>query len=177
MDRLVHYLKRINQGVAVVAGLALLAGVLLICAEIVLRACKVPFTGSDEISGYLMAAISSWGLSYGLLTKAHVRIDILRNQAPKALRAVFDLLAIMSLSYVAIFVATKVETVVAKTGLAHSLANTALATPLIIPQSIWFAGWVWLAISSSILSIYGIYLVCTKQFTKLDDVIGTESEV
>lgn len=50
MNMIVTILKRINDWVAVVAGIALLGGILLICAEIVSRALSVPFSISEEIS-------------------------------------------------------------------------------------------------------------------------------
>ncbi|MDC0610821.1 TRAP transporter small permease [Vibrio sp.] len=177
MNLIITMLKRINDWVAIIAGIALLAGVGLICAEILMRAMGVHFTGSDEISGYLMASISSWGISYALLNRAHVRIDILRDKTSKSFRCVFDLIAIASVSFVAIYVATKVVSVIDKSLRSGALANTALETPLIIPQSIWFAGWIWFAISSTLLFLVGLSLFFTRRFDQVDRVIGTESEV
>lgn len=177
MTRIVILLKRINDWVAIIAGVALLAGVVLILGEIILRGVGVPFTGSDELSGYLMASISSWGISYALLNKAHVRIDVLRTKATRPFRCVFDLIAIASVAFVAIYIASKAISVVEKSAHSGALANTALATPLIIPQSIWFAGWVWFAVSASILFVVGLLLFLARRYEQVDDVLGTESDI
>ena len=177
MNLIITMLQRINDWVAIIAGLALLAGVGLICSEIILRAMGVHFTGSDEISGYLMASISSWGISYALLNRAHVRISLLRAKKSPGFRCAFDLISIASVSFVAIFIATKVIGVVEKSIRSGARSNTALETPLIIPQSVWFAGWVWFAISSTLLALIGLYLFFIRRYEQVDRVIGTESEV
>ncbi|USD61679.1 TRAP transporter small permease subunit [Vibrio sp. SCSIO 43140] len=176
MNMIVTILKRINDWVAVVAGIALLGGILLICAEIVSRALSVPFSISEEISGYIMASITSWGISYGLLNHAHVRIDILRVKTSERVRSLLDLISIASVSFVAIYVATKAITVLEKSIKSGALANTALETPLIIPQSIWFAGWIWFAISSTGLLIVGVYLFFKKRPEEVDSIIGVRAE-
>ncbi|MHA2936876.1 TRAP transporter small permease subunit [Vibrio sp. RC27] len=177
MNLIIVTLKRINDWVAVIAGVALLAGVCLICIEILMRAMNIHFSGSEEISGYLMASISSWGISYALNNRAHVRIDILRDKANSSIRCLFDLISIASVSFVGIYVSTKAVSVIEKSYRSGALANTALETPLLIPQSIWFAGWVWFAISSTLLFVIGFSLFLTQRFDKANEVIGTESGV
>jgi TRAP-type C4-dicarboxylate transport system permease small subunit len=176
MLKLVHILKQLNEWVARLAGLALLAGIALIIIEIVLREMGFNFSGSEEISGYLMASLSSWGISYALMHRAHVRIDILREKAQKhaAIRSLFDLVAIASVSFVAIYVATKVVAVVEKSANTGALANTALETPLIIPQSIWLAGWLWFAVLSTLLLLIGVVLFAQRRFDDVDSLLGIE---
>ncbi|MEO9274436.1 TRAP transporter small permease subunit [Marinomonas sp. 5E14-1] len=176
MIRLIDYLKCINNGVAIIAGLVLLACVILILIDILLRELHISFGGSEEISGYVMAAISSWGISYALTTKAHVRIDIIRNKRQPLGRAVFDLTALCATSYVAVYAAYYVIPVFEKSFKRNSLANTSLETPLIIPQSIWMAGWLWFAVSSCLLLICALWLMYKKSYQPLNDMIGTETE-
>ncbi|QUJ66631.1 TRAP transporter small permease [Photobacterium sp. GJ3] len=176
MNRIVIGLKRLNDWVAVVAGIALLGGVALICAEILFRAFSVPFSGSEEISGYLMASITSWGVSYGLLNLAHIRIDILRKKSSERIRSLLDLVSIAAVSFVSIYIAMKAITVVEKSMNSGALSNTALEIPLIIPQTIWFAGWVWFAISATTLFIAGVYLFFTQRTKEIDNSIGVRSE-
>ena len=59
MDRL----RAANRIVAMVAGVALLLTALFVLLEITLRALHLPnLGGADEISGYIMAAVTAWGL-------------------------------------------------------------------------------------------------------------------
>ncbi|GAL20924.1 TRAP dicarboxylate transporter DctQ subunit unknown substrate 7 [Vibrio maritimus] len=111
-----------------------------------------------------------------MLNHAHVRIDILRVKTSERVRSLLDLISIASVSFVAIYVATKAITVLEKSIKSGALANTALETPLIIPQSIWFAGWIWFAISSTGLLIVGVYLFFKKRPEEVDSIIGVRAE-
>ncbi|MDP5252733.1 MULTISPECIES: TRAP transporter small permease subunit [unclassified Vibrio] len=177
MSPIITLVKRVNNGVAIIAGIALLVGVGLTSLEIVLRALGIHFSGSEELSGYLMAAITSWGISYALVHRAHVRIDLLRARAGQRVKCLFDLAAMASVSFVAIYAALKVTTVVEKSIRSQSLSNTALEVPLVIPQTIWMLGWCWFALSSTVLLLVGVYYFLTQRFEQVDKVIGTESEV
>lgn len=176
MLRVVDCLKRINNGVAIAAGLVLLACVLLILIDILLREFGVSFGGSEEISGYVMASVSSWGICYALTVKAHVRIDVIRNKGMAASRSIFDLIALAATSYVAVYAAYYVIPVVGKTFKRNSFSNTSLETPLIIPQSIWMAGWIWFAVTSCVLLVCAFWLVIKQKHNQVNDLIGTETE-
>ena len=176
MTGIIYILKRINNGVAVTAGLALLACIAIILVDIVLREFGVAFSGSEEISGYVMAAVTSWGVCFALTAKAHVRIDLLREKGGDKMRSLYDLIALASLSYVAIYVAYRAWPVLTKTLKSGALSNTALEVPLYIPQSIWFAGWIWFALSSSVLLILSVLLVLQGRHQVVDETIGTGDE-
>lgn len=66
IDRAVLSLRRINDKLAVVAGLALLLTAGYILADIILRRFDASFGGTDEISGYVMAGVTSWAMAYAL---------------------------------------------------------------------------------------------------------------
>ncbi|QUX90273.1 C4-dicarboxylate ABC transporter permease [Marinomonas sp. A3A] len=176
MMRIIDWLKRINNGVAIAAGLVLLACILLILVDIVLREFGISFGGSEEISGYVMASVSSWGICYALTEKAHVRIDVLRNKSKAVGRSISDLIALCATSFVAIYAAYYVIPVVEKSFKRQSLANTSLETPLIIPQSIWMAGWIWFAVTSCVLLVCATWLVIQRKHDQVDDIIGTGTE-
>ena len=177
MTRIIYILKRINNGVAVTAGLALLACITLILLDIALREIGISFSGSEEIAGYVMAAVTSWGVCYALTAKAHVRIDLLRNKGNAFIRSLFDLIALAALSYVAIYLAYHVLPVLNKTLKSGALSNTSLEIPLYLPQSIWIAGWIWFAVSSSVLLVLAAILVVQGKYVLADDAIGTGGDV
>ena len=177
MTHIIDILKRINNGVAVTAGLALLACITIILADIVLREIGISFSGSEEISGYVMAALTSWGVCFALTVKAHVRIDLLREKGNALMRSLCDLVALAALSYVAVYVAYRAVPVLSKTLKSGALSNTAMEVPLVIPQSIWLAGWFWFAASSSILLIVAIVLVIQGRHDVVDETIGTGNEL
>ncbi|WP_025563353.1 TRAP transporter small permease subunit [Psychromonas sp. SP041] len=177
MIRIISFLKKINNGIAVIAGLALLACITLIILDIVLREIGISFSGSEEISGYVMAAVTSWGVCYGLTVKAHVRIDFLREKGNLLISSLFDLIALAALSYVAVYLAYYAIPVLSKTLKSGALSNTAMEIPLYLPQSIWLAGWIWFAISSSVLLIISIILVIQGKYEIVDKNIGTGGDL
>ncbi len=157
--RLAGRLRRVNRSVGIACGAVLLATGLLILVEIVMRrTVGSALGGSDEIAGYVMAAIATWGLSWALSERAHVRIDLVQRRLAPAGRGALDALAILSVAGVAALVAVHAWSVLATTLDRGSLANTPLETPLWIPQAIWLGGWAWFAVTGWTLA--GCLLAC-----------------
>lgn len=170
--RVAHFVTRINRVVALAAGGMLLLCVALILAEIVLRRFGAGFGGTDELSGYVMAIATAWGLSWALVERAHVRIDLLRARLGQRGRGVFDILALWSMAAVVITVAWKSWSVLEKTLSTGATANTALGTPLWIPQTLWWAGWVWFAICCAIFSVIALALMLSGRADEQEELIG-----
>jgi TRAP-type C4-dicarboxylate transport system permease small subunit len=64
------------------------------------------FSGSDEISSFLFAVGTSWSLAYVLVTRGHVRIDVLYSVFGPRTRVLLDLFALLMLG---LFTAALVE--------------------------------------------------------------------
>jgi TRAP-type C4-dicarboxylate transport system permease small subunit len=177
MQGLVQGLTRINGYVAVAAGLMLLAAVATILADVVMRAVAHPLGGTDELSGYAMAIASAWGASYALTERAHVRIELIRNKLMPTGRAWMDLLALAALAATAVVIGWRGWGVLASTLANDARANTALATPLAWPQALWFAGWLWFAISAVILLMSVLVFMLQRNWTAVDKAIGFKGEL
>lgn len=177
IDRLIAGIRRINRVIALTAGVALVACVLLILVDVVLRHFGVTFGGSDEISGYVMAGIASWGMSYTLTELAHVRIDLIRLRLRPIGKAILDLIAILALAITAVTIAYECWPVLHTTITNQARANTPMATPLWIPQSIWLAGWLWFAFSSSVLVLLTLVLLGKRDLKRVDGLVGARTEM
>lgn len=178
IDRAVGSLRWINEGVALVAGFALLGTVALILLDIALRRLGVAsLGGTDEISGYVMAITTGWAMSYALTKLAHVRIDLLRNKLPTPGKAFVDIVSLWTLAATAIFIAIKTWPVLARSIRLDSAANTPLATPLWIPQSLWFAGWFWFALSASVLALALAWYVARGTADKAEKIGGVGTQL
>jgi TRAP-type C4-dicarboxylate transport system permease small subunit len=177
MMRIIDFLGRINNGVALAAGLSLLACVALILVEIVVRQLGMPLGGTDEISGYVMAMTTSWGVAYALTERAHVRIDMLRAKCVPAGRALLDCVAILALAATAIVVAWRGWSVLSKTLLTGAKANTALETPLWIPQLLWWSGWLWFAISAVLIAAASLMLLFQRRYDAVNKIAGMRGEL
>jgi TRAP-type C4-dicarboxylate transport system permease small subunit len=170
-------LRRVNDVIALAVGALLLACVALVFAEVVLRRLGLAaLGGTDEISGYAMAGATSWGMAYALTALAHVRIDLLRQKGPPPVRAALDLLALATLAGVALAVAWMGWSVVERTLVNDSRANTPLETPLWIPQLLWWSGWVWFAAVSVVLWLAAAALFLSRDTAGVEAAIGARDE-
>lgn len=177
IDATIEGIRRINRMIAMAAGVALMGCVLLILVAVLLRKFGVAFGGSSEISGYVMAGVASWGMSFTLTELAHVRIDLIRLRLRPVGRAVLDLLAILAVAATAVTIAFQCWPVLRTTLVNHSHANTSMGTPLWIPQSIWFAGWIWFALSASLLVLLTVLLLARGDLQRVDALVGARSEM
>ena len=177
MMGIIDFLRRINSGVALLAGLSLLACVALILIEIVVRQMGMPLGGTDEISGYVMAITTSWGVAYALTEKAHERIDLLRAKCVPAGRALLDCVAILALAGTAIVVAWRGWSVLSITLATGAKANTALETPLWIPQLLWWSGWVWFAVSAVLIAVASLMLLAQRRYDDVNEIAGMGDEL
>ncbi|GLQ05051.1 TRAP transporter small permease subunit [Sneathiella chinensis] len=177
MTSLIALLRKINHWVALTVGFILLACVAFTLVEIVVRRVGLSLGGVDEISGYVMAIVTSWGVSYALTEMAHVRIDLLRNRLIPLFRSVFDMIAILSLAATGLVVAWRGWGVVSKTLSTGARANTPLETPLWIPQIFWWAGWTWFAVTACILVLSTLYFIVRGDHDRLDNTVGARAEV
>ena len=171
-------LRRANRVVGLILGAVLVGMVIYILIDVVGR--KIGWGsigGTDEISGYVMAALASWGLACTLLERAHVRIDLIRQKCAEAGQALMDLFAMIVTNGVVLVIAVNCWPVLRATIAHGSQANTALSTPLWIPQGIWFAGWVWFAFSATALSLLGIAYLAAGRRGALVRAIGIGSEL
>jgi TRAP-type C4-dicarboxylate transport system permease small subunit len=177
VDRLVAAVARVNRAIARLLGLGLVAMGALILVEIGLRASGGgALGGSDEIAGYVMAAIATWGFAYALVERAHVRIDLVQRRLPAAARAWLDVFALSLLTAVAAVVTVYGWRVLATTLARGSTANTPLETPLWIPQSIWLAGWAWFTATAALLLAVALVQVVRGRYRAVERLAGTAGD-
>ncbi|RED13979.1 TRAP transporter small permease subunit [Pontivivens insulae] len=169
-------LRRLNRSVALLVGLMLLLCAAVVLLDIILRQVGSSLGGTDEISGYAMAIATSWGMAYTLLELGHVRIDLLRTRAPAFGRAMFDLFSMVVMTGVVVLIAIKCWPVVARSWTQGSTANTPLETPLIWVQAPWFAGWLWFAGMSAVVTLLAASLIFRRDFEGSEEAIGAFAE-
>lgn len=174
--RVLDLMKRLNRWVAMVIGVLLLACVCFILTEIIVRQLGSSLGGTDEISGYVMAIATSWGMGFALLELSHVRIDILRLQAKALGRCLFDLMAMAVMAATVTVIAYRCWPVLERSLMNGSRANTPLETPLALVQLPWFAGWAWFAIVSLVTLWAALVMVLRGDYVGSEAAIGTVAE-
>ena len=169
-------LRRWNSRIAILMGIFLLGCATVVVLDIVLRQLGRSLGGTDEISGYVMAIVTSWGMSYALLELGHVRIDLLRSRTGAAGRAMFDLFAMLMLASTITLIAVRCWPVLARSLTNGSRANTPLETPLALVQTPWFAGWVYFAIVAWLTFVAALLLIVRKEFDAAEKVVGMQAD-
>lgn len=141
MNRLVRLVDRVSIWAAWVSGGLLFLTAVLIAVEVVLRKVfALSLGGADEISNYVLAVTSSWTFGYALVRKAHIRIDALYLRLRSSARVALDVASLALFAFCSALITGYAFQVLHTSILRRSVANTPLATPLWIPQGLWFAG-------------------------------------
>ena len=174
--RMIDTLRRLNKGVALCVGAGLLICAAFVLTDIIMRRFGTSLGGTEEIAGYAMALATSWGMSYTLLEMGHVRIDILRSQVDSFKRALFDVFAMIVMSGVIITIAIKAWPVLERSIKNGSTANTPLETPLVWVHLPWFAGWVWFALMSTLVTLAALSLLVKRRYADTEGFIGAFAE-
>ncbi len=157
LDRVHGLLDGVTRLGAILAGYALLGLSLLICAEILLRRLAgFSLQGVDEIGGYVLAGISGFAFAFGLMQKAHTRIDLLFRYGHPWVQAILNVLAALTFAGIALFMAIRANATLERSLELGSLAPTPLRTPIWIPQSIWVTGLTLFAVVALFLAVRAV---------------------
>ncbi|WP_087719062.1 TRAP transporter small permease subunit [Salinicola salarius] len=173
VDALVRAVRQISRWAARLIGLLLLAVVALVIIEVVSRKLLGhSFEGVQEYAGYVLAILSSWGLSHTLTERAHIRIDVGYSRLPIAARAALDLLSILAVNLVGWMIVIHAWPVFSDSLSNHTTANTPLSTPLWIPQLVWVLGYTWFALSAVMLAIRALLAATQGDSATIHTLIG-----
>lgn len=175
--RLLDFLRWLNRGIALAVGLGLLACVAFVLVEITLRRLGSSLGGTTEITGYVMAVATAWGMGFALTELAHVRIEMLRTRMARWGRVMLDLIAMIAMAGTVCLIAFRAWPVLARSIANDSRANTVLETPLWIPQSLWFAGWTWFALMSVAVTLCALALILQGRLGHVEAAIGPGNEI
>ncbi|MFC7396502.1 TRAP transporter small permease subunit [Chelatococcus sp. GCM10030263] len=147
MARLHDVVAGLSLWMARIGGLMLVAASGLISIEILARKfILIPFSVGSELSSYALAIAASWAFGYAVLNRAHVRIDVVRNWTPPAVRFGLDVLALATLAAAALILSYFAWDTVETSWLLGARENTSLGTLLVIPQGLWLIGLIWFAL-------------------------------
>lgn len=174
--RVLTMLRRANRRIATLVGIMLLVCAGFVLVDILMRQLGSSLGGTDEISGYVMAIATSWGMSFALVELGHVRIDFLRSTVATKGRVLFDLLAMIVLTGTVTLIAFRCWPVLERSIANLSRANTPLETPLWLVQLPWFAGWLWFAVVSWLTLVAALVLFARGDHSTAEAAIGVFAE-
>ena len=176
VERLLRRANALSLGAAWFGGAITLASVLLICFDVLVRK-FFGFTtgGADELSGYAFAISTSWSLAFVVLHRGNVRVDALYQRLPVRVSAVLDWLSLVALGVFMVFLTYYASFVVDTSWTQSSAANTPLATPLWIPQGLWFLGLVWMCLVLALMLVRASVALVTGDIPTIKDLCGVRS--
>jgi len=76
----------VSRGFNVLAGTAVVAMMLLTCADVILRLFRHPVPGTYEIVGFLGTVVISFSLAYTSLEKGHIAVELLIEKLPRRIQ-------------------------------------------------------------------------------------------
>ncbi|HUG22696.1 TRAP transporter small permease subunit [Piscinibacter sp.] len=139
--------QRIENMLATAFGCIFLGLAVVVTVETVARKLfNVSLQGADELGGYALAVGSTIAFSLAVMGRNHIRVDVFHGKFPPRAQALLNWLAIVSLAAFGVFIAWVAFKVIGDTLEYRSTAQTPWATPLIIPQGVWYAGLVTFAL-------------------------------
>ena len=174
-------MKALEHIAAAVFGAAFLVLALAVAAETLSRKLfNHSLQGVDELAGYLLAVGGALACAVALVGRAHIRIDIVHDLFPKALRIVLNVLAVIALAVCAAALTRMAWIALDDSILFNSTAQTPWATPLRIPQAAWVAALALFLLVALIQAGRVFLLLARGQFDRIDAEYsprGTKEEV
>lgn len=152
----------------VFVGLAFLVAVETIMRKVFVRSLQ----GVDELGGYSLAVGAALAIAVALRTRAHIRIDVVHDRLPRALRVLLNLIAYPALAVAAIALFVMAWYALKETIDFSSVAQTPWATPLKYPQGAWLAALAVFVIFAMVEALKVIALALAGRFREIDRSYG-----
>ena len=159
-------------------GALVLAAAMLIGVDVTLRKFfNASIGGADELAGYALALGTAWSLGAALLERAHIRIDSLYVLLARPVRLALDFAGVALLLAFFGLVARHGWSVVQQSWVSGSRSQSALATPTVIPQSVWLAGLAFFFVIGVALLAHALMLIARGNAAAAAQAISTRSAV
>jgi len=169
-------LERISQLAVWVGGAALLAAALMVTVDVLSRKIfSITMSGSDEYSGYVFSATTTWAYSYCLLHRSNVRIDALYNYLPRKVTAILDVVGLLLLFYFMSIMTYYAMVSFVDSWVNNSVSITTLGTPQWIPQLFWVAGLILFFVTLIFVVVYSIIALLQRNWDLVARIAGVPS--
>lgn len=156
--------RHLERALANLFGVVFLGLSFLVTVETVMRKVfNFSIQGAAELGGYALAVGSAIGFGLAVASRSHIRVDVFHERFPQALQAFLNWLSAVTMGALALFMVGVCWRVIVKSVEYGSAAQTPWATPLIYPQSVWYAALVAFAVYAVIHAGHACRLYFTGQ--------------
>ena len=172
-ERIHARLARIAQVAVWIGGGAHLAAAIMVTIDVLLRKVfSITMSGSDEMSGYVFAAGTTWAYSYCVLHRSNIRIDAVYNLLPRRLCGVLDIVGVVLLLIFNAVLTRHAWEAFATSYVRDSVSITTLATPLWIPQLFWVIGLIAFQLTLIFVAVYATLRYWQRDDAAVNRIVG-----
>ena len=162
-------MKRVQRLLAWAFGAIFVALSVVVSVETLTRKVfNYSIQGADELGGYALAAGSVIAFSLALIGRNHIRVDVFHGHFPRRMQAWLNALSYVLLAVFAVLLAVVAFKVVTDTLAYGSTAPTPWQTPLIWPQSVWYAGLVVFALLTVGYAVRAVWLLARGDIDRVN---------
>ena len=166
-------MTRLENIAAALFGTTFLLLAIMVAIETMMRKVfNTSLQGVDELGGYVLASSAALAMAVALVSRAHIRIDLLHDFASRWLRIVLNILAILALAISAIMLMWMAWIALGETILFNSTAQTPWATPLKYPQMAWITALALLVVVAVVQVMRIAVLALAGRWDAMDRVYG-----
>ena len=133
-------MKNLEKVAATLFGLVFLLLSFAVAVETTMRKVfNVSLQGVDELGGYCLAVGASLAFTLALVSRAHIRIDLIHDLLPRGPRLLLNVMAMLTLTATALLMVAMAYYSLRDSIVLNSTAQTPWATPIKYPQMVWIA--------------------------------------
>lgn len=176
MEHLIAAARRLSRWGLWFGGALILLAALLIGVDVTMRRLlDSSIGGADELSGYALAIGFVWALPATLLDRGHIRIDSLYIRFPVTVRVLLDIAGLVCLIFFFALVAWYGYGVMEQSWISGSRSQSELAVPTVIPQAMWWLGFIVFLFVALLMLARSIQLFAQGERGAIAALIGTRS--
>jgi TRAP-type C4-dicarboxylate transport system permease small subunit len=162
-------MKRFEAVAAGAFGVVFLTLAVAVAIETAMRKLfNVSLQGVDELGGYCLAIGGALAFAVALQSRAHIRIDIVHERLPRALRVALNVVAVAVLALTALALLHMAWIALSDSMLFQATAQTPWATPLRYPQALWVGALGLFALFALLQAIRVAARLATGKLAELD---------
>ena len=169
-------MRRFEDILATVFGAIFVVLAVVVTVETLVRKIfNFSLQGADELGGYSLAIGSTIAFALAVAGRNHIRVDVFHERFPRGLKAFLNWLSIVLLAGLATLFVIVSWRVLMESLEYRSTAQTPWATPLIYPQSLWYAGLVLFMLMAVGFAARASWLLFTRRIDQLNDEFHAKS--
>jgi TRAP-type C4-dicarboxylate transport system permease small subunit len=163
-------MRRIESILANIFGVIFLVLAFVVTIETLARKIfNFSIQGADELGGYALAIGSTIAFTLALAGRNHIRVDVFHELFPRRMKAALNWISIVLLAALAVLFVAVSWRVLSESLEYRSTAQTPWATPLIWPQSLWYAGLVFFMLVAVGFAARATYLLAKGRIEELNE--------